>query len=306
VVKGLAWLVKQQHADGHWQGNAGEHATALTALAGLALLSEGSTLREGKYRGNLARAADWLLDNAQPNGLLATRKEGRGRYIHGHGYAMLFLASAAGDLEGRPRARVLLALERAARFARSAQTRRGGWGYVAAKDGAGFDEESPTAAVVHGLRAARRAGVRLPPGVLEEGQKYLEMATAPSGELRYPPPAGSRPGLKAAVLAAVCAPGDYGAPAARAWLAACRERVPPTDEYAQFYLAQVAYGLGDGGWSAYRKTVFPELCRTQARDGSWTNGTWGRQVGPVLTTAMNLCVLQMENEGVAAFVPARR
>ena len=34
----------------------------MTALAGMALLMEGSTLREGKYSDNIRKAVDWLMD----------------------------------------------------------------------------------------------------------------------------------------------------------------------------------------------------------------------------------------------------
>ena len=40
VKKGLAWLVKQQHKDGHWTANRGQFPVPLTALAGMALLAE--------------------------------------------------------------------------------------------------------------------------------------------------------------------------------------------------------------------------------------------------------------------------
>src|SRR5262249_31692581 len=116
IDKGLAWLVRQQHRDGHWEGTGGEvpmPVTAPGALAGLALRSEGSTLREGKSRDNLRRAVDWVVDNARVSGLLTARDlRTDDRHIFGHGYAMLFLACAVGDLEDGPqRRRVLRILE---------------------------------------------------------------------------------------------------------------------------------------------------------------------------------------------------
>src|SRR5262249_2471563 len=64
VRKGLEYLVKHQHKDGHWDTNGG-YPVAMTALAGMALLMEGSTLRGGKYEDNLRRATEWLLDKSQ-------------------------------------------------------------------------------------------------------------------------------------------------------------------------------------------------------------------------------------------------
>src|SRR5690348_10423163 len=68
VAKGLEWLAKDQHKDGYWTATGGQYPTPITALAGRALLLEGSTTSKGKYADNLRKAADWLLARAQPNG----------------------------------------------------------------------------------------------------------------------------------------------------------------------------------------------------------------------------------------------
>src|SRR6516162_5282173 len=60
VSEGLDWLAYQQHELGHWTAQ-GRYPTAMTALAGLALLSEGSTTTQGKYAENLRRAVDYLV-----------------------------------------------------------------------------------------------------------------------------------------------------------------------------------------------------------------------------------------------------
>src|SRR4051794_37198834 len=44
VDKGLKWLAEQQQKDGHWDQN-GQYPVTMTAVAGMALLSEGSTIR---------------------------------------------------------------------------------------------------------------------------------------------------------------------------------------------------------------------------------------------------------------------
>src|SRR4051794_31549384 len=42
IARGLAYLAKQQHADGHWEGEGegGQRPVAMTGLVGLALLME--------------------------------------------------------------------------------------------------------------------------------------------------------------------------------------------------------------------------------------------------------------------------
>ena len=43
VTRGLDWLAAQQSTQGHWTANDGNYPTAMTALAGMAFLCEGST-----------------------------------------------------------------------------------------------------------------------------------------------------------------------------------------------------------------------------------------------------------------------
>src|SRR4030095_10388738 len=66
VEKGLEYLVKNQHKDGHWEGDDGKHPVAMTGLVGLALLMEGKMSDGGglgfgriakrKYTANIHRA----------------------------------------------------------------------------------------------------------------------------------------------------------------------------------------------------------------------------------------------------------
>src|SRR5262249_8211120 len=70
IERGFDWLVKQQARDGHWECNGGQYPPVMTALAGMALLMEGSTLREGRFCDRLRRAVDWLVDHTRSNGLI--------------------------------------------------------------------------------------------------------------------------------------------------------------------------------------------------------------------------------------------
>src|ERR1022692_3628861 len=98
VDKGLKWLKKTQGKDGTWSAG-GQNPVAMTSLAGLAMLMEGSTVTQGEYRDSIRLAADWLMKRSMKggnrNGLIGNPDHPgeSGRYMYGQGFAMLFLAS---------------------------------------------------------------------------------------------------------------------------------------------------------------------------------------------------------------------
>ena len=97
VRKGLEFLAKNQHKDGHWEGDGGKHPVAMTGLVGLALLMESGgermTLDEPKYAANTYKAADWLMAKSQAL-IYSGHSSETARYMQGHGLATLFLAGA--------------------------------------------------------------------------------------------------------------------------------------------------------------------------------------------------------------------
>jgi hypothetical protein len=317
VSKGLAYLARTQSNDGHWEGNGGQYPTAMTALAGMAMLMQGSTLREGEHADSLRKAVDWLMAQSRPDGLLvnATPAES-GRYLFGHGYALLFLATVYGQEEdGDRRHKLEKLLTRAVEFTGKAQTARGGWGYVSAAKGIDFDECASTIVQLQGLRAARNAGIVVPKKLIDID--YLRRCTKPSGAVIYSilrPDQGERPALTAAALACMLTAGEYDSDLARKWLRSCQQSIPGTlterrighDEFTHYYYAQALYILGDTGyeklfpgskpaeqitWSKYRETMCDAILKCQAEDGSWKTGP----LGPVYSTVCCLTILQLDN-----------
>ena len=89
------------------------------------------------------------------------------------------------------------------------------------------------------------------------------------------------------------------------------------DPYTNYYYAQVLYALGDNGyaklfpdteerlvWSKYRDAYFAWASKTQNEDGSWSGAQWG--IGPLFNTAVNLIILQMDNEAVSFIASSPR
>lgn len=319
IDKGLNWIAKTQAPDGHWEANGGAYPTTMTALAGMALLMEGSTIREGKYADKIRKAVDWFMERSQRNGLLGNPNNPTeaARYIYGHGYGILFLSQVYGEEEDGDRRRKLeTILTKAVEFTGKAQTNRGGWGYVSAADGGNFDEGSTTITQLQAMRAARNSGIKVPKSIIEGAQKYLKDATTERGSIRYSLASGGHeggPALVAAALAGGFSTGEYNSPHVKKWLGYCRTAIPLShsgrfghDEYTQYYYAQSLYLLGEKGygklfpesreddrltWPKYRKAMFDSLTRSQNGDGSWNSGN----IGAVYSTAVNLTILQLDN-----------
>ncbi|HZV06879.1 MAG TPA: prenyltransferase/squalene oxidase repeat-containing protein [Gemmataceae bacterium] len=325
VRKGLEWLAKNQHKDGHWSD---QYSITMTGISGMAMLMEGSTIREGKYKDNIRRAVDWLMSHSMPNGMIGNVNipGEAGRYMYGHGFATLFLSCVVGEEEeGDRRRRLVDILERACKFTHAAQTNRGGWGYVSAREGGNFDEGSVTITQVQALRAARNAGVAVPQEAIKMAQKYLSDSTDSTGGVVYSlgggvAAGGGRPALTAAAIACGFSFGDYNSPLVKKWFKFCQQNLHGLgggmrmghDEYTHYYYAQAIYMLGEDGyarlfpdskpserltWSGYKKDNFQNLFSSQSSDGSWSGG----MVGANFITPVYLTILQLDNAALPIY-----
>lgn len=337
VTKGLEWLKKVQAQDGHWEAPGGAYKTAMTGIAGVAFLMEGSSLKEGKYSDQIQKAVNWLLaaGRQQPNGMFADNRVGGGfsNYMHGHGYATMFLACAYGEEEDKDqREKLEKSIKKAVEFICKAQTTRkhrkpegkemeiGGWGYTSATDNNNFDEGSVTITQLQALRAARNAGIPVPKDNIDRATNYLEACTTPRGGIIYSyansggvaQNGQERPALTAAAVACAFSAGQYKGELAKKWIKYCKESIPIAkgrvahEEYQSYYFAQVMYVLGDdryGGlfpkedkstWLTWSK--YKEAMFPYIIDAQDKNsGSWtGGYIGPVFATAVNLTMLQLE------------
>ena len=170
----------------------------MTALAGTALLLEGSTPTQGKYADSIAQAVDYLISRSRPNGLIGDPKTDD-RYTYGHGFSMLFLSQVLGEERDLARRSELIqVLEQGCRIFKGAQTKDGGWGYVSTKDGNDFDEGSTTITQVQGLRGCRNAGIPVPRETIDRAIAYIHKCTMPDGGVHSSKGGGGRPAISAA------------------------------------------------------------------------------------------------------------
>ncbi len=339
VTKGLDYLVKQQFKDGHWGANGDNYPVSMTGLAGLALLMEGSTVREGKYAAQIRRAVDWCMERSQKgggrDGLIGNpdHPTETGRYMYGHGFALLFLASAYGEEDDKDRREKLKdILTRAVKYAGAAQSSQGGWFYTSCKEGHDQDEGSVTVTQMQALRACRDAGIAVPKQIMKKGYDYLKNSTTERGGVVYSlgrgggraPAGGERPALTAAAIACLFSAGEYKDENVKKWFKYCQTAIPiggggagriGHDEYTHFYYAPSLYFIGEDGWekmfgatpkeqrltwSAYKNSMFEQLRTSQNADGSWTGGG-GFSVGAVYATAVYCTIIQLDQGTLPVF-----
>ncbi len=308
ISHGLDWLANSQSRLGHWSANESRYPTSMTALAGTALLCEGSTPTQGRYSKNIRLAVDYLLSRSRPNGLIGDPVRDD-RYTYGHGYSMLFLSQVLGEEEDESRRKEIVdVLARAVIFTGQAQTQAGGWGYVSAKDGSDFDEGSTTITQVQGLRGCRNAGIPVPKEIIDKAVSYIRKCTLPDGGVQYSSKGGGgRPAISAAAVSCLFNAGEYDSDYVPKLLAYCKTNFSDINNqgfghwhYAHYYYAQVMYREGGKSWEEYRDKCFNKILAEAADDGRYASWNQG-YIGTVYTTAINLTILQLENAALPIY-----
>ena len=123
-------------------------------------------------------SSTWSAAPRRP-GLITGPTQDSGKPMHGHGFALMFLASRLrDDHQGvAPPARSATAIRKAVTLTSQGQSAAGGWTYI---PGAG-DEGSVTVTQVQALRAAHNAGFLVPRAVIEEAGEVPREVPDPRG-----------------------------------------------------------------------------------------------------------------------------
>jgi hypothetical protein len=347
IQKGCQWLARQQRENGAIGDNKG--LVAITALSALALMSEGSGYDRGVYGEQVKRAVDYLLmlgerpaGSGFPPGYLAetSSTDGTSR-MHGHGYAMLTLASALGTADEKQAPRMRAVLRKAVAVAESSQTQTGGWGYNPSST---MDHEgSVTVTIAQGLRAARDAGIKVSQKVVDNGLHYLVRSQRNTGDdddgsFKYSlSQERSTYALTAAALSSFYLFGEYGSdPVRRGRLTRAityiKKKVPSVAHrrewfyYGNFYAAWASWqkdgndpepalgarwtadasrsdALGsDQFWGPWHAKMYPVILQQQKSDGKWTDSNDDHfLLGEVLPTAFAVLTLAIPDECVPIF-----
>ncbi|WP_422922959.1 prenyltransferase/squalene oxidase repeat-containing protein [Singulisphaera sp. PoT] len=298
VIKGLDYLAGRQAEDGSWIVGGGEaYPVAMTGLAGTAFLAHGNSPTRGKYSKVVQGAVEYLVRCGTSTGLITGPSQDSGQPMHGHGFALMFLACVYGMISKEAlRNQVRNVVRKAVTLTSQGQSADGGWTYV---PGTG-DEGSVTVTQVQALRAAHNAGFLVPKAVIEEAGKYLEKCRTPEGGIQYSLRSGGGPRLpiSAAAVATLYNAGQFDSAIATDCLKYVWDQYRAQEGwdksgghsfYTHLYASQGFYMAGDQYWDAYFPGARDQLIRMQQPDGSWN----GDGIGQVYGTSIAAIILQL-------------
>ncbi|MBI4566231.1 MAG: terpene cyclase/mutase family protein [Planctomycetes bacterium] len=294
VRKGLDFLARSQRTSGAVGTKA---PVAFTSLAGLAFMAGGSTPTRGPYSENVYKALDFIMRCVSRQGYIneggaGGHREMGGSGMHGHGYALLFLAELygmCGELQGElANEGIKDVIQRAVKVTEFSQDPNGGWLYDPRPQG---HEGSVTVTQVQALRAARNAGISIEQKVIDKGISYIRRSTTADGNIQYQLGGqgwGIRPSLTAAGACVYAYYGLYDDPmAAKCMRALYRHIANPRSNrwaghhyYAAFYAAQACFFMkrrDAAYWTTGYDRLRKELLAAQdRRSGAWKMDPGGK------------------------------
>lgn len=299
VTKGMDYLAANQADDGSWIAGGGQaYPVAMSGLAGTALLAHGQSPTRGKYAKTVQGVVEFLVRCSTTTGLITGPGQDNGQPMHGHGFALMFLACVYGMVTKETlRRQVGDAVRKGVSLTSQGQSSAGGWTYT---PGTG-DEGSVTVTQVQALRAAQNAGFLVPKAVIEAAGSYLEKCRTAEGGIMYSLGSGGGPRLpiSAAAVATLYNSGQFDSPIATDCLKYVWDQFRPNldqfskggghDYYTHLYASQGFYMAGDTYWDAYFPKVRDQLLGMQQGDGSWN----GDGIGQVYGTAIATIILQL-------------
>jgi len=313
VDRGLAWIARQQGAEGSFHSNRRSGQPGITSLCIMAFLSRGHQPGSGTYGRQLSRAVEFVLSCQRADGLLCQeapapvwqmrRASHTSSYNHAIAGVMLGeVYGMTGDGENRSMA---LAIERALGWSRKLQKNkkireidRGGVRYLHhnPNDFSVRSDLSATAWLLMFYRSAKNAGFEVPKKYVDEATDYARRCFVP-GENQYrkrgtfsytaEQPYRSNYAMTGCGIITLVLAGKHRDPMALEggrWL--LERPVRNYDgvqrfAYASYYCSQAMAQLGGKYWAEYYPSLATAIVQGQETDGSWssrhdTTDTFGR------------------------------
>ena len=324
IERALAWLARQQNADGSFEAPDSAQPAA-TSLAIMAYLSKGHLPGEGLYGRQIDKAIDYVLSLQQSNGLLASGGDGSTVSVetqfqtgtvstssktanYNHAIAGLMLTEVYGTTDRTRAAKLKPAIVKALNFSRRVQTLpkaspldKGGWRYLKTQT-AGDSDLSVTSWQLMFFRSARNAEFPVPKEFVDDATGYVLHCWEDTQGIFYYKRSGtdqrwSRGMVGAGVLCLAMAGQHQTRIAQRAgdWLLTrpfqrFGESVGGGDRffYSAYYCSQAMAQLGGKYWKQFFPNLVNVLLQSQQSSGEWPPEPYGsdRMFGNTCTTAM--------------------
>ena len=307
IERGLAFLAGRQHEDGTFGTGGYGKNVAVVSLCGMAMMSAGSTPGRGPYGAEVSRCLDFILKNTQESGYIKSPSDPSDRPMYGHGFATMFLAECYGMAQ-RPELRTKLG--KAVELIANCQNEQGGWRYRPLREDAA--DVSVTVCQVMALRAARNAGIYVPPEKIERAIDYIKKCQNPDGGFKYIlVPVGESPSAvprsAAAVVGLYCAgikEIDQG-PEVKQGLNYLVQYLPQRGVerrdayyfYGHYYAVLAMWQAGGESWARWYPAIRDELVLRQQPNGSWVD----LSISNEFATAMACLILGVPNNYLPIF-----
>jgi hypothetical protein len=305
VERGLNYLARTQNQNGSWTCRVGYKLNdtyqgeeydnvGVTAICGIAFLSQGSTPGRGKYGQNVEKAIQFVLSCSRKTDGYITR---HGSRMYEHGFATLFLAEAYGMSK---REDIKEKLRKSAQLIIASQNSNGGWRYQPAP----IDSDiSVTVTILQALRATRNVGIAVPKEVIDKAVQYVKRSQQAGGAFNYQltPPSRVSFALTAAGVTSLLSAGEYDTPAIQQGIRFMLNNMPAVCGdyhyfYGHYYAVQSFFQAGGKNCEQYFRRLQNEIIPKQLPDGSWTD-----DVGSPYATAMACIILQITNDYLPIF-----
>jgi len=289
-------------------------------VAGLAFLAAGNSTTRGKYSKVVKKAVEYFLKTQ--NKQSGYYYDGQSR-VHGHGFAMLFMAEVYGQSsKGTSRNADTLSekmkesLQKGANLIVASQATCGGFPYNLTGKRTGSHEGSTTVCAAEGLRAARDVGIYVDKKSIDLGLEYMKK-TYGNGSFayRYPQKGGNSLALSAAGAVVLISFGSQSKEV-QDMISACVRFIKTNGRsqygfagghfsfYTAFYATQTMHFTGGKDWDSWYKMMKRSLLTSMQRDYSRGTGFWLRgseTSNAAFATGIALLILQMPNEYLPIF-----
>ena len=318
VKSSIAWLLKNQKADGSWQPDMGDNRPALvatTSFAAMSLLASG-----GSHDVQVRKAAAYVLDNIFENRMTAKLPPEWDQSNWKIAIGGLFLAEYYARLKARdPKYKspqLETALQRCVDEAMKRMEATGGWGHTPTlKNPLGYVElEIVSNWMLPMLGACQRLGMKVPQEKVDLSLKYVQdCCREGQGSVGY----SNRPGQRGMGDSSRTGGAIFG------FAALGKQKTPFYNLMVRSYLQQIddageghgslamgyigaalgARSISEAAWKSFDAKHYPTILKAANADGSFKfiKGTtikatgFDDKLGPAYNTAVYSLLLQLDS-----------